>query len=231
MRLLRVITATLVVVTALWAVLTIVSVSETDPEWMPPDYLRWIAHPSLATTLNYLNAAVVTAVAVAFFALLAAMRYRSAPGAVSIAAAFVPIYGTMNLAVYVSQISLVPSLARAAIANQTAEPVVAQMLQLSSEDTVVALLNVLAYAILAVPSAIFGLVVLRREGRPVFSGALLAASGVSSVVGFVGAMTGSGSLETGVLAGGGLFLVALVVLYLQLPVLDSLGFAGTTEEE
>jgi len=217
---LRIACVLLVAVTAAWALLTIASASETDSSWSDAEYVEWIGSPSIITTVNYVNAALVTALAAVFFAFLSTATFQVAPVAVIVGAPFIPVYAAMNLIVYTSQITLVPRLAQATQAGSASFPVVVQLMQLSPQHTIVSTLNLLAYAALAVPSIALGLGAMRRGARLTVSGVLLAASGAFSIVGFLGALVGSPLLEVGVLAGGGVFLVALVWFLFDLAHLD-----------
>ena len=82
-------------------------------------------------------------------------------------------------------------------------------MQLWPESTV-AFLNALAYAILAIPSIIYG-VILYNDSRFVqIAGVLLALSGVASIVGMVGIATRNDLIGTALIVGGALFLLALI---------------------
>ena len=73
-------------------------------------------------------------------------------------------------------------------------------------------LNNLAYAILGIPSIIFGMVLSRRGRSTRLPGILLALNGVACIIGMVGVVLGSGLLAQGSIVGGALFLLALIPL-------------------
>jgi hypothetical protein len=72
----------------------------------------------------------------------------------------------------------------------------------------------LAYALLGIPSIIFGLLMFREKSPLKVAGALLALNGVACILGIVGFLARSAPLSLGTLAGGVLFLLALVPMSL-----------------
>jgi hypothetical protein len=78
----------------------------------------------------------------------------------------------------------------------------------------IGILNGLAYAVLAIPSIIFG-VLLCTGNRPMrAAGILLVLSAIASFAGFSGVITGFQVLNVGTVVGGFLFLLALFPLSL-----------------
>ena len=79
-------------------------------------------------------------------------------------------------------------------------------------DSAISIANNLAYAILGIPSIIFG--VLMRKTSPVLriGGNLLALSGIVCIAGFTGIVMQSAWLRLGSLAGGIFFLMALMLM-------------------
>jgi hypothetical protein len=73
-------------------------------------------------------------------------------------------------------------------------------------------LNNLGYAVLGVPSIIFGLLMSGESPSMRVAGILLALSGVASIVGLVGIVIQSAALGLGSIVGGVVFLAALVPL-------------------
>jgi len=74
--------------------------------------------------------------------------------------------------------------------------------------SVVNVLNNLGYAVLGVPSIMFGSLLARRRSLR-YAGLLLALNGVACIVGLVGIAAGSELLSLGSIVGGAVFLVAL----------------------
>lgn len=108
--------------------------------------------------VTYLNAALLTLVAVALFAALYAWLKPIAPGWAVIGLTFVPIYGVFNLAAYLSQVTLVPGLVTLRLDPHTtymAEVLLRQTL-LAWSESAGAFFNGLAYAILGIPSILYG---------------------------------------------------------------------------
>jgi hypothetical protein len=121
-------------------------------------------------------------------------------------AAFVPIYGLLNLFAYLSQITIVP---RMAALQPVPDLLLAQMVQ-AWPGSAVNVLNNLGYAVLGVPSIIFGLLLGRETPSLRLAGILLALSGVASIVGIAGIAARSAALALGSIVGGVLFLIALI---------------------
>lgn len=72
--------------------------------------------------------------------------------------------------------------------------------------------NNLAYAILGIPSIIFGVILFKQDSWKRLAGFLMALNGVACIVGIVGIALGNSLLSTGSLVGGILFLFALIAL-------------------
>ncbi|MGD8737128.1 MAG: hypothetical protein PVJ85_10290, partial [Anaerolineae bacterium] len=87
----------------------------------------------------------------------------------------------------------------------------AQMVQ-SWPGSAVNVLNNLGYAILGIPSLIFGLLLFQRDRRMRLPGGLLALSGAASLAGMVGIVLQNELLSLGSLVSGGLFFLALIPL-------------------
>jgi len=165
--------------------------------------------------LTYLNAAFLTTVPATM--LMAALYGYCQPNlsgwAGHVAVAFVPVYCVLNLVVYLSQISVVPALLAMRMQVET-RPTADLILRLTLQelpDSTVAFFNVLAYAILAIPSIVFGKVLAGRAERALRAGGvLLALSGGACLIGLAGTIAKVESIRAGVVVGGCLFLLALV---------------------
>jgi uncharacterized membrane protein YtjA (UPF0391 family) len=161
---------------------------------------------------TYANAALVTVSAIMLFAALHVYcRLRAATWS-TIGFAFVPVYGALNLIVYLSQITVVPQLVAAQAKGLHSELVVLLLRQAIQEwpDSAAFIVNNLAYAVLGVPSVVFGLLLFSRGTLLRASGVLLALSGVAGILGFSGIAARCTWLSHGSLVGGVLFLLALV---------------------
>lgn len=139
-----------------------------------------------------------------------------APEWSAIGAMFVPIYGAMNLVVYLSQITVVPRLVQLQTIPEyqaLSQFLLRQAIQ-QWPDSTVSIVNNLAYAILGVPSIIFGVLMLKPASVLRLGGVLLVLNGLACVAGFIGIVAQSAWLSRGSLIGGILFLLALVPMSL-----------------
>ena len=144
------------------------------PVTNPYDAINFVAGQDWLYTLNYASAALIMVLAALLFAALYSMFKDAAPAAMLAGLVFVPVYTAMNLFVYLSQITVVPGMVmlRSALStnpNQL-DMLIALLVQLWP-GSITAMLNVLAYAVLGIPSLLFGLEMLRR-------GPLLRAAGI-----------------------------------------------------
>lgn len=166
---------------------------------------------------TYLNAAFLTTLPVT--ALMAALYGYCKPHvprwAGLAAIVFVPVYCVLNLLVYLSQITVVPMLVEMSqhAASRGATDVLLMLTLQELPGSAASFFNLLAYAILGIPSLVFGAALARRPGRWLrAAGILLCLSAIGSVLGLVGACAHIEPLRAGVIAGGGLFLFALLAL-------------------
>ncbi len=164
--------------------------------------------------VTYLNAAAVTLAATMLFAVLYGFFRREAPAYAVIGFVFVPVYCSINLFVYLSQITLVPNLLalyQTPEFQAAAVVLLHEVLQPLSFSTL-SVMNSLAYALLGIPSIIFGILLLNHGASARIAGMLLALDGLACILGFLGALLHLAPLALGTLVGGVLFLVALVPL-------------------
>jgi hypothetical protein len=163
---------------------------------------------------TYFNAALVTLSAVAFTSALYAWLKPKAPDWAMIGLVFVPIYGVLKLIAYRSQLSLVPALFDLRANPHTLEmaDILLRLTLQAWPASAVAFFNGLAYAILGIPSILFGLLLWKYPGALRWGGLLLALNGAACILGVVGFLAGNALLRQGVMAGGVLFLLALILL-------------------
>jgi hypothetical protein len=200
------------VVTLLWIVLMLFGVATAGPVETLEQALAAATRYNLLFVLTYLNATLITLSATMLFAALYVGCRLTAPDWAAIGVIFVPVYCALNLFAYLSQITIVPRLVASGAA---ATGLLSQMLQ-QSPGSVVSIVNNLAYAVLGIPSIIFGLILFRRIPSLCLAGALLALSGLASIVGMAGIVLRTTLLENGSLVGGVLFLLALIPLSVRL---------------
>lgn len=164
------------VLTALWVGLLVADMAFAGPL---ETFEQAVAHASRLHGLfyaTYINAALLTLAAVALFAALFAWLKPSAPDWAVIGLVFVPIYSALNLVAYLSQVTLIPSLIALRSDPQYAATVDV-LLRLALQAwpaSAMAFVNGLAYAILGIPSILFGLLLWRQGGALRWGGLLLA---------------------------------------------------------
>lgn len=159
--------------------------------------------------LSYVNAAILTLLNLLFMAGLYLYSRDRLPAWSTMTAVFIPIYGTLNLAVYLSQVIVVPRLVDLQATEPAAGLLLREVIHLAPGSTV-AFINGLAYAVLSVPLFVYSLVLL-REGRLLQAAAwlfLLAAE--ADLLGLVGILVDSSGLSLGLLIGGVFYLLALI---------------------
>lgn len=168
----------------------------------------------LAFYMAYANAALFTLLATVLVGGLYLYCRPQAPAASFIGVLFVPVYCTLNLVAYLSQITVVPglvALAQQPDTQQTASFLLGQMVQ-EWPGSIIAFINGLAYAVLGIPSLVYGWILTREGGASRLAGILLALSGAASILGMVGVVLGNRLLAIGIIAGGALFWLALFPL-------------------
>jgi len=200
------------ILTVLWLVCLIMGVTSADHLDTFDGVLSHLTKLDFLFYMTYVNAALLTVSAtmllVAFFFSLKPV----APLWSAIGVVFVPVYGCLNLVAYLSQVAVVPRLLRLRTVPkyQALSEFLLQQTVQQWPDSAVFIFNNLAYAVLGVPSVIFGVLIMKshRLVRP--GGVLLGLSGVASIAGFVGIVAQTPWLAKGSLVGGILFLLALV---------------------
>ena len=206
-RLLGIVALICLTVTVIWLGLFIYDMAVRGAVETAEQAVASVADLGALQILTYVNATLVTVSATMFFGGLYVICRDEAPLWAVMGLVFVPIYGVLNLFAYVSQLTIVP---RLAALQPASDLLLAQMVQ-AWPGSVVNILNNLGYAVLGIPSIVFGWLLSRRP-RLRWAGVLLALNGVACVVGLVGIAAGSELLSLGSIVGGAIFLVALVPL-------------------
>ena len=205
---------TCLVLTALWVGLLIADMASAGPLETFEQVAAHASHLHGLFYATYINAALLTLAAIAFFAALYAWLKPAAPGWAVIGLAFVPIYGAFNLAAYLSQVTLVPALVSLRL-DPLYTPAADALLRLTLQawpGSAIAFFNGLAYGILGIPSILYGLLLQRRGGALRWGGLLLVLNGAACILGVIGSLVGSALLSQGVMIGGILFLAAMFPL-------------------
>jgi hypothetical protein len=201
-----------------WLIVMIADVMRQGPLDTFEQALAYVSRADGLFYLNYANAALLTVTATMLFGGLY-LYFRSAASLWSfVGVLFVPIYGVLNLFSYLSQITVLPRLLdwkKRADDPAAVDLLIGQVMQVWHGSTV-AVLNSLAYAILGIPSLIYGVLMLQEPAPMPLAGVLLALNSVACVLGFVGFVLRNEKLSSGVVVGGGLFALALIPLTVAL---------------
>jgi len=202
----------------LWLVFLIAGMAAAGPLDTFDRVLAHVAASGPLFTLTYINAALVTLSASALFAALYQVVHNSMPARAMIGLVFIPAYCAINLFAYLSQITIVPGLIGALNQPETAAAARLLLAQLIQEwpASGVSFFNNLAYAVLAIPSIIFGVALARETGPLRVGGTLLALNGIACVLGVIGILANAGPLAVGSVVGGVLFIAALPFLAIGL---------------
>ena len=203
-RLLGIVALICLMVTVIWLALFTYDVAARGAVETAEQAVASVADLGALQILTYVNATLVTVSATMLFGELYVLCRDEAPLWAAMGLVFVPIYGLLNLFAYLSQLTIVP---RLAALRPASDLLVAQMVQ-AWPGSVVNVLNNLGYAVLGVPSIMFGSLLARRRSLRC-AGLLLALNGVACIVGLVGIAAGSELLSLGSIVGGAVFLVAL----------------------
>jgi len=213
-RLVGTISLITLILVALWAALLVWSIARGGVVETLDQALAHAQGRDAVYTLNYVNAVLVTLAATALFAALHVHFRRAAATWSAVGMVFVPVYCTLNVLVYASQVIIIPELAELKVQpgyEAAAAFFLGQMVQAWPGSTI-AVVNGLAYAILAIPSSVFGALLYRGRGMMRIAGVLLVFNAVACIAGPIGLITGISALEIGTVVGGGLFLLALIPL-------------------
>jgi len=203
-------------VTIIWLVLLITGIASAGPQDTFDQILAYVSRLDALFYMTYINAAFIVFAAVLLFCELYRHYREAAPYWTLAGLAFIPVYATFNLFAYLSQVSIVPGLI--VLRQQPEYKIIAdvllrQMIQQWPESGV-AFFNSLAYAILGIPSIIFGVLMVRQTPKLKLAGILLAVNGAACILGVIGLLLHNDLLSMGTLAGGVLFLLALIPMSL-----------------
>ena len=177
------------------------------------DAFEFVRDPGTLFYITYLNVVALTILDVVLFGMLY-LYFKTAYPVLSLSGLlFVPVYAAYNMFVYISQVTVVQrilSLYEGQISEEVLQVLLGQFLQLWEHSTI-AFINNYAYAILGIPSALFGIAIFRmKPGLPRITGVLLILSGLASMLGLVGIIAGNKALGSGSAIGGGIFFLSLI---------------------
>jgi hypothetical protein len=204
--------------TTAWAVLLVVDVIGIGPVYTFDQILSHVSRLSFLYYIGYVNAGLVTLAVTALLAGLYVRLRRREPLWASIALAFVPVYAGLNLSVYLSQITVIPGLLRLRADGEFGAMAIwaLRLLIHIAPGSLAEFVNGLAYAVLGIPSVIFGALLWGRSRMWNAAVVLLISSAVADLVALLGLVVDSQPLKMGVLAGGGLFWAALLLMIVAL---------------
>lgn len=217
-KMLGVISLICLIVTVLWLILYIVGLRSAGPMDTFDQVLAYVAKLDVMFYLTYVNATLITLGVTLLFAGLYVYCKSTSSVWSMMGLVFVPVYCVFNLFTYLSQITIVPRLLDfEKVAKYQAVPslLLRQMTQQWSGSTV-AVFNNMAYAVLGIPSIIFGLILFKRSKSMRLPGALLALNGVACIIGMIGVVSENRLIAMGSVVGGVLFLLALIPLSVTL---------------
>jgi hypothetical protein len=195
----------------LWLTLFIAGMAISGPVETMSEAVESVVEPGALYTLTYLNAALVTLTATAFFGGLYLYCSPYAPVWSMAGLLFVPVYATLNLFAYLSQVTIVPMLVDRVVASGEGILLLAQLVQ-QWPGSLANIVNNTGYAVLAVPSIVYGVMLMNARPPMRLGGIMLGLSGLASLIGLAGIMAKSVTLGAGSVVSGGLFLLALIPL-------------------
>lgn len=213
------------VITYIWVIGVILDVILKGSVETVDQALDYVSNPDTLYYLNYINVSLLTIITTMMFAGIYEYFKKSLEVWATIGILFVPIYCTLNLIAYLSQVTIVPrilSLAEMSAYRSEAE-LLAVLLTQNWDGSAVSVINLMAYALLGIPSIIFGSAMFKLGRLWVIAGSLLALSGIGSIVAFIGVLTGNSTLVSVTLISGFIYAVALIfitIVFLRSPKTD-----------
>jgi hypothetical protein len=202
------------ITTYLWVTGVILDVILKGPVDNYEQALNYAANPDTLYYLNYINVSLLTILTSMMFAGFYEYYKNSFHIWTTIGILFVPVYCTLNLLAYLSQITIVPRVL-AFIEIQGYRPIaelLAALMVQNWDGSAVSVINLLAYATLGIPSIIFGAAMLKQRRLWVVAGVLLAMSGIFSMLAFVGVLLQNATLVSLTLFSGFIYAIALIFI-------------------
>jgi hypothetical protein len=165
--------------TLLWLVPFIAATASDGPVETVEQALANAAKLDALFYLTYLNATLLTLAATALYTGLYRYCKPLSPDWAAYGVIFVPVYCAFNLVAYLSQVTVVPLLValQHRPEHQAAADVVLRLLIQQWPGSAVGVFNNLAYALLGIPSIIFGILLRKGSMSLRLAGMLLALNG------------------------------------------------------
>lgn len=198
--------------TILWLVTLVLTMQEKGSFISTFDEaLIFVNKPSLLFYILYSNVVILTILNSILFALIYQfIKQRHAQLAIT-GIIFIPVYACYNLFVYCSQISIVQQIQQLYLTTEYEQilPVfLGQLIQIWDKSAM-AFINNFAYAILGIPSILFGIAFYKSSKIGKLTGILLISNAIACIIGIIGIISGNILLSNGSIIGGVLFLFAL----------------------
>lgn len=205
----RVTSIILLVQTVLWIVFTGFSMSQVESTWNYTEYVIWASKPDFFFIGNYINASILTIAAVILFTFLYGFLKNKYESYARLGLVFIPIYGIINIICYSIQISVVPVIASSSLDSPDKIYFASQFLQANSKS-IIGFMNGMAYAILGIPSIIYGILMFKEYKK--LSGVFISLNGFSCIIGIIGYVIKDSVLEMGIMIGGIFFMGSLAAM-------------------
>lgn len=203
------------VTTTIWVLLMLIDISRFGEPSSIGEVLSYASRRDILFFLTYLNAALIT-LSIPFLFAGFYIRYKEQyPIASTASILFIPVYCLLNLIVYLAQIAIVPKILRigATVPENSTTDILAALFTQVWPGSGIMVLNYLAYAILGIPSIVFGYYLSREAGAGKWAGRLLSGNGIACVIGFAGIIPGNRFLILFNPIGGLLFLASLMLMW------------------
>ena len=199
----------LLIQTLLWLVFTGFSMSQVESTWTCTDYVYWASNPDVFFIGNYINATLLTITAIVLYTFLYDFLKNKYGSYALSGFVFIPIYGVINIIGYSIQISVVPLIASNSLDSPDKIYFASQFIQ-ANNQSIIGFLNGMSYAILGIPSIIFGFLMFKELKK--ISGVLISLNGVFCIFGIIGYIIKSSILAMGIMIGGIVFMGGLVAM-------------------
>lgn len=200
-----------------WIVLLIYSIIQSGPTETLEQAYKLAGNAGFNFYLTYINAVFITITATILFTGIYFYCKSTDPQLALIGLIFIPVYCVFCLFSYFSQISILPRLlSHINIINKDSNTtvLVGQVLQ-GWQESAVWIINNLAYAVLGIPSIVFGISLYKRGGIARTTSIFLILSGLASIFGIVGIVSNNKLIGMSSAIGGVLFIISLVYLSLM----------------
>lgn len=217
-RTVGIITVITACLTAFWGILFLFTASPVAPTGTIANQVYTIENQYRLFMLNYANAGLLTVFCTIMLAGFYSLCRDDDPLWASVALVFIPVYSAGNLVVYLSQVFVIPGLLDQ-YHNPATRAVSELMLGLllhTWAGSFTGFVNGLAYAVLGIPSIIFGVLLYHNHQEYRVGALFLVASGVLSMLALVGIAIGSPFLSLLSPLGGFVFMVGIFILGVKL---------------